>query len=101
MGLSSGEAEIVALITRGPSNQEIAERANVSANTVKSYIGSAYREIGVERRTQAMLWRCRTDSSRTPGARGVRPRGNIQTARRWRPYSMTWRLVFSGRHFPS
>jgi DNA-binding NarL/FixJ family response regulator len=55
-GLSSREAEVMALITRGLSNQEIAERAHVSMNTVKSYIRSAYRKIGVERRTQAVLW---------------------------------------------
>ena len=55
-GLSSREAEIVALITRGLTNQEIAERAHVSLNTVKTYIRSAYRKIGVERRTQAILW---------------------------------------------
>jgi len=55
-GLSSREAEILALITRGLTNQEISERAHVSANTIKSYIRSAYRKIGVERRTQAMLW---------------------------------------------
>src|SRR5215203_1872092 len=46
-GLSSREAEVMALITRGLSNQEIAERAHVSMNTVKSYIRSAYRKIGV------------------------------------------------------
>jgi two-component system, NarL family, response regulator LiaR len=56
VGLSSREAEVLALITRGLTNQEIAERAHVSGNTVKSYIRSAYRKIGVERRTQAMLW---------------------------------------------
>jgi len=55
-GLSSREAEILALITRGLTNQEISERAHVSPNTIKSYIRSAYRKIGVERRTQAMLW---------------------------------------------
>jgi len=55
-GLSSREAEVMALITRGLSNQEIAERAHVSMNTVKSYIRSAYRKIGVERRAQAVLW---------------------------------------------
>jgi DNA-binding NarL/FixJ family response regulator len=55
-GLSPREAEIVALITRGLTNQEIAERAHVSPNTIKSYIRSAYRKMGVERRTQAMLW---------------------------------------------
>jgi NarL family two-component system response regulator LiaR len=55
-GLSPREAEVVALIARGLSNQEIAERAHVSINSVKSYIRSAYRKIGVERRSQAVLW---------------------------------------------
>jgi two-component system, NarL family, response regulator LiaR len=55
-GLSPREAEIVTLITRRLSNQEIAERAHISINSIKSYIRSAYRKIGVERRTQAVLW---------------------------------------------
>ena len=55
-GLSPREAEVVALIARGLSNQEIAERAFLSMNTIKSYIRSAYRKMGVERRSQAVLW---------------------------------------------
>jgi NarL family two-component system response regulator LiaR len=55
-GLSPREAEVVALIARGLSNEEIAERAYVSMSSVKSHIRSAYRKIGVERRTQAVLW---------------------------------------------
>jgi len=55
-GLSSREAEIIALIARGLTNQEIADRAYVSLNTIKTYIRSAYRKIGVERRSQAVLW---------------------------------------------
>ena len=55
-GLSPREAEILALITQGLSNQEIADRAYLSINSVKTYIRSAYRKIGVERRTQAALW---------------------------------------------
>jgi NarL family two-component system response regulator LiaR len=55
-GLSPREAEIVALISRGLSNQEIAERAHITMNSVKSYIRSAYRKMGVQRRTQAMIW---------------------------------------------
>jgi DNA-binding CsgD family transcriptional regulator len=54
--LSPREAEIIALIARGLTNQEIAERAHVTINSIKSYIRSAYRKIGVERRTQAVLW---------------------------------------------
>lgn len=55
-GLSSREAEVIALIASGLTNHEIADRAYVSLNTVKTYIRSAYRKIGVERRPQAILW---------------------------------------------
>lgn len=55
-GLSPREAEVVALIARGLSNQEIAERAHISTNTVKSYVRSAYRKMGVVRRGQAVVW---------------------------------------------
>jgi DNA-binding NarL/FixJ family response regulator len=55
-GLSARESEVLALIAQGLSNQEIADRAFLSINSVKTYIRSAYRKIGVERRTQAVLW---------------------------------------------
>lgn len=55
-GLSSREAEVLALITQGLSNREIADRAYLSANTVKTYIRSAYRKIGVTSRAQAAVW---------------------------------------------
>jgi two-component system, NarL family, response regulator LiaR len=56
LGLSARESEVLALIAQGLSNQEIAERAFLSINSVKTYIRSAYRKIGVQRRTQAVLW---------------------------------------------
>lgn len=55
-GLSAREAEILALITQGMTNEAIATRAYLSINTVKSYIRSAYRKIGVTRRSQAVRW---------------------------------------------
>ena len=55
-GLSPREAEMLALITQGSSNQEIAERVFLSINSVKTYIRAAYRKIGVTRRSQAVLW---------------------------------------------
>lgn len=55
-GLSPREAEVLALIANGLTNKDIAQRAYVSPNTVKTYIRSAYRKIGVERRTQAVRW---------------------------------------------
>ena len=55
-GLSPREAEIVALITQGLSNQEIADRAFLSINSVKTYIRTSYRKMGVGSRSQAVLW---------------------------------------------
>ena len=55
-GLSPREAEVLALITQGLSNQEIAHRVYLSINSIKTYIRSAYRKIGVTSRTQAAIW---------------------------------------------
>jgi DNA-binding NarL/FixJ family response regulator len=55
-GLTPRESEIVALVTSGLSNNEIAERTYLSINSVKSYIRSAYRTMGVTTRSQAVLW---------------------------------------------
>jgi two-component system, NarL family, response regulator LiaR len=54
--LSVREAEILRLITQGLSNKEIAQTAYLSINTVKSYIRTAYRKMGVKSRSQAILW---------------------------------------------
>jgi DNA-binding NarL/FixJ family response regulator len=56
VGLTPREAEIIALITQGLTNQEIADRAFLSINSVKTYIRSGYRKINVERRSQAVRW---------------------------------------------
>ena len=55
-GLSDRESEVLALITQGKSNDEIAGLTYLSINTVKSYVRSAYRKIEVDSRTQAVLW---------------------------------------------
>ncbi len=55
-GLSRREGETLTMITGGLTNLEIAEHHNISINTVKSYVRSAYRKIGVERRAQAVRW---------------------------------------------
>ncbi len=59
LGLSARESEVLALIAQGLSNQEVAARAYLSINSVKTYIRSAYRKIGVQRRSQAVLWAVR------------------------------------------
>ncbi len=55
-GLTDREAEVLALITQGKSNAEIAQLTFLSMNSIKSYIRSTYRKIGVSSRTQAVLW---------------------------------------------
>jgi DNA-binding NarL/FixJ family response regulator len=55
-GLSDRESEILALITQGKSNAEVAEITFLSPNTIKSYVRTIYRKIGVTSRTQAVLW---------------------------------------------
>jgi DNA-binding NarL/FixJ family response regulator len=55
-GLTDREAEILALITQGKSNADVAALTYLSPNTVKSYIRTIYRKIEAGSRTQAVLW---------------------------------------------
>ena len=44
------------MITHGLTNEEIANRAFLSINSVKTYIRTAYRKMKVSSRSQAVLW---------------------------------------------
>jgi two-component system, NarL family, response regulator LiaR len=55
-GLTNRESEVLALITQGHSNAEIAATMFLSPNSIKAYIRAAYQKIGVASRTQAVLW---------------------------------------------
>src|SRR6195952_2064980 len=55
-GFTDRESEILALITQGKNNADVATLTYLSPNTVKSYIRSIYRKIEVTSRTQAVLW---------------------------------------------
>jgi DNA-binding NarL/FixJ family response regulator len=59
VGLTPREVEILGLIARGVSNQEIADRVFLSINSVKTYIRTAYRKIGVHSRAEAVGWAIR------------------------------------------
>jgi DNA-binding NarL/FixJ family response regulator len=52
--LSRREAEVLGMVVSGLSNNDIATSLFVSVNTVKTYIRSAYRKIGVTTRSQAV-----------------------------------------------
>ena len=57
--LTRREKDIVQLVARGLSNTEIAEHLFLSVNSVKTYIRTAYRKMGVTTRSQAVLWAVR------------------------------------------
>lgn len=54
LGLTPRELEILALMAEGLSNREIAERAFVSENTVKTHASRVLEKLGAARRTQAI-----------------------------------------------
>ncbi|MCL8026972.1 response regulator transcription factor [Nocardioides bruguierae] len=56
VGLSPREAEVLALLCQGLSNEEISRRAFIGVNTVKTYLRTMFRKIDVTSRTQAVLW---------------------------------------------
>ena len=55
-GLSPREGSVLALVVSGLSNQQIADRLYLSINSVKTYIRSTYRKVGVSSRAQAVAW---------------------------------------------
>ena len=55
-GLSVHEGAIVALIVLGLSNQEIARALHKSLHSIRTYIRTAYRKMGVTNRPQAIEW---------------------------------------------
>jgi DNA-binding NarL/FixJ family response regulator len=54
--LSAREMEVLACITRGMSNKEIASLLGISNQTIKNHVTSILRKLGVEDRTQAAVY---------------------------------------------
>ncbi len=62
--LSSREADVLLLLLKGQTNNQIAERLFISINTVKTHISNIYQKIGVSRRYE-LLARCKDFSFRS------------------------------------
>lgn len=55
-GLSAREVQVISMIAMGHTNDQIARELFLSINSVKTYIRTLYRKIGVTRRSQAVVW---------------------------------------------
>ena len=56
IGLTRREKEILKLIALGKTNEEIADKLNISSLTVKTHVSNIYRKINVPNRIQAIFW---------------------------------------------
>lgn len=54
LGISKREHEVLELMAKGLSNQEIADKLFVSLNTIKTHISNLFLKLEVSRRTQAV-----------------------------------------------
>ncbi len=54
--LTPRELDILALISMGSTNEEIANRMCISTNTVKTHLYNIFKKINVPNRLQAALW---------------------------------------------
>lgn len=55
LGISEREIEVLHLLASGESNKGIANKLNVSPNTVKTHVASLYGKLEVRRRTEAVM----------------------------------------------
>ena len=64
-GLTERELEILLVLVRGKSNQEIADDLQISAKTVGNHVQHVYEKAGVRSRAAATVWAFEQDLVRT------------------------------------
>jgi DNA-binding NarL/FixJ family response regulator len=69
-GLTQRESEILALLSEGLSNKEIAERVKISYDTVRAHLRHIYEKLHVRGRTEAVKMYLKSSKSVTEGLGG-------------------------------
>ena len=67
-GLTSREAEVLELLTKGLSNKEIAQKTNISAGTVRNHLANVFKKLHVRCRTEAATKFIRTKQGGAAGS---------------------------------
>jgi DNA-binding NarL/FixJ family response regulator len=66
-GLTEREADVVALIARGLSNEEIAQQARITRATVKTHVSNVLAKLGLTSRLQVVVWAYENGLAPPPG----------------------------------
>ena len=60
--LTRREYEVTRLVARGRSNRQVADRLQISEQTVKNHIQSIFRKLGVDNRVELAIYFSRQQS---------------------------------------
>ena len=66
--LTEREREVLVLVAKGLSNQEIADALVISERTARTHVSNILGKLGVVSRTQAALWAIREGIAPAPTA---------------------------------
>jgi DNA-binding NarL/FixJ family response regulator len=76
--LTPHERSVLELIGEGLTNRQIGERLRIAEQTVKNYISSLFRKLGLEQRTAAAAYAARTFAAARPIEPGRDPQPGVQ-----------------------
>ena len=68
--LSAREAQVLELASAGLTNEQVAQRLDVTVHAVKFHLASIYRKLGVANRTEAAVAYLRNGPGTAPTAEG-------------------------------
>jgi DNA-binding NarL/FixJ family response regulator len=69
-GLTPHERSVLELIGEGLTNRQIGDRLFLAEKTVKNYVSTLLRKLGLEQRTAAAAYAARTSTAARPGRAG-------------------------------